>query len=110
MVVNVSDSSGEQQQVVKKVPSKALAFRFKKILQTFVTTDENGEEVETYTFEKVKDKDGYPTEVDAEYYSWSGSKIMIDQALNDFTIEDLPSPTYVTKFEGHNGKNYTKFT
>ena len=103
MVVNVSDSSGEQQQVVKKVPSKALAFRFKKILQTFVTTDENGEEVETYTFEKVKDKDGYPTEV-------SGSKIMIDQALNDFTIEDLPSPTYVTKFEGHNGKNYTKFT
>lgn len=110
MVVNVSDSSGEQQQVIKKVAGKALAFRFKKILQTFVITDENGEEAETYIFEKVKDKDGRPTEADAEYYSWSGSKIMIDQALNDFTIEDLPAPTYVTQFEGKQGKSYTKFT
>ncbi|MBQ3700831.1 MAG: hypothetical protein II886_13155 [Prevotella sp.] len=110
VLVNVSDSQGEQQQVVKKVTGKALAFRFKKILQTFVTTGTNGEEVETYTFEKVKDKEGHPTEVDAEYYSWSGSKIMIDQAINDFTIEDLPSPTYVTQFEGKQGKSYTKFT
>lgn len=110
VVVSVSDSAGEQQQIVKKVASEALAFRFKKILQTFVTTKDNGEEVETYIFEKVKDKDGAPTEADAEYYSWSGSKIMIDQAKNDFTIEDLPAPTYVTRFEGKNGKFYTKFT
>ena len=110
VIVSVSDSGGEQQQVVKRIPGKALAFRFKKILQTFTTTGEDGEESEVYTFEKEKDKDGRPTNKDAEFYSWSGSKVMIDQALNDFTIEDLPAPTYVTQFEGKNGKNYTKFT
>ncbi len=110
VVVSVQDSAGGQQSVVKSMPGKVLAFRFKKILQTFVTTDERGEESETYVFEKVKDRDGHPTEQDAEYYSWSGSKVMIDQATKDFTLEDLPSPTYVTQFEASNGKKYTKFT
>ena len=53
---------------------------------------------------------GQPTERDAEYYAFTGSKIMIDQALNDFTREDLPVPTVIQQFRGKDGKDYTKFT
>lgn len=68
----------------------------------------NGEE--SYVFEKKKDQDGNPMEEDAEYYTFSGSRIMIDQALNDFTPDDLPCPTVIQQFQGKDGKTYTKFT
>ena len=61
-------------------------------------------------FAKNRDSDGYPTEEDAEYYAFTGSKIMIDQAERDFSIEDLPCPTVIQEFEMPNGKTYTKFT
>lgn len=61
-------------------------------------------------FEKKKDQDGNPMEEDAEYYTFSGSRIMIDQALNDFTPDDLPCPTVIQQFQGKDGKTYTKFT
>ena len=103
--VQVEDSDGEEHLVEKSKPNKALAIRFKKILKTFGTDDD-----EKYVFEKKKDENGNPTEEDAEYYSFTGSKILIDQALNDFTIEDLPCPTVVQQFQGKNGQTFVKFT
>ena len=35
---------------------------------------------------------------------------MIDQALNDFSREDLPVPTVIQQVRGKDGKEYTKFT
>lgn len=108
--VSMSDSSGQMQDIPKHVPGKVLAIRFKKIIKTFVTTDFNGEEQETYQFEKTRDEKGQPTTQDAEYYTFTGSKIMIDQAMSDFSREDLPVPTIIQQFRGKGGKEYTKFT
>lgn len=105
VTVDIPDSDGNSQKVTKTVSGKVLAFRFKKILKTFVMGDD-----ERYVFEKIKDKDGNPTDADAEYYTFTGSKVMIDQALNDFTPEDLPCPTVIQQFQGKDGKTYTKFT
>lgn len=49
-------------------------------------------------------------EEDAEYYTFSGSRIMIDHVLNDFTPDDLPCPTVIQQFHSKDGKTYTKFT
>lgn len=103
--VQVEDSDGTEHLVEKSKPNKALAIRFKKILKTFGTDEE-----EKYVFEKKKDENGSPTDEDAEFYSFTGSKILIDQALNDFTIEDLPCPTVVQQFQGKNGQTFVKFT
>ena len=108
--VSMADSNGNVQEIPKQVPGKVLAIRFKKIIQTFTTTDFNGEEQEMYTFEKTKDEHGQPTSTDAEFYTFTGSKIMIDQATRDFTREDLPVPTVIQQLKGKDGKDYTKFT
>ena len=105
IMVQVENSGGGPQMVEKCRPNKALAIRFKKILRTF---EMNGEE--QYVFEKKKDENGDPTEEDAEFYSFTGSKILIDQALNDFSIEDLPCPTVVQQYRGKNGQTFVKFT
>lgn len=110
VLVSMPDSEGNTQEIQKKVPGKVLALRFKKIVQTFTTTDFNGEERETYQFEKVKDERGNPTTTDAEYYTFTGSKIMIDQAMCDFSREDLPVPTVVKQFRTKNGQTFVKFT
>lgn len=105
VMVQVENSEGSQQMVEKSSPNKALAIRFKRILRT---TEVGGDEI--YTFEKKKDEEGNPTLDDAEFYSFTGSKILIDQALNDFTIEDLPCPTVVQQYRGKNGQTFVKFT
>lgn len=105
VMVQVEKADGSPGMIEQSTPQKALAIRFKKILKTFVL---NGEE--SYVFEKKKDEDGNPTEEDAEYYSFTGSKILIDQAMNDFTIEDLPYPTIIQQFKGKNGQTFVKFT
>lgn len=105
VTVNIPDSDGINQEVTKTIPGKVLAFKFKKIIKTFVMGEE-----ENYVFEKKKDKDGNPTEIDAEYYTFTGSKVMVDQALHDFTPADLPCPTVIQQFIGKDGKTYTKFT
>lgn len=105
VMVQVETSEGGQQMVEKAKPLKALAIRFKKILKTFET-----EEGEQYIFEKRKDENGIPTQEDEEFYSFTGSKILIDQAMNDFTIEDLPCPTVIQQFKGKNGQTFVKFT
>lgn len=108
--VSMQDSEGRVQDIPKQVPGKVLALRFKKIIQTFTTTDFNGEEQETYQFEKRRDAEGQLTIEDAEFYTFTGSKIMIDQAMRDFSREDLPVPTVIQQFRGKDGKDYTKFT
>ena len=47
---------------------------------------------------------------DAEHYTFSGSKVMIDQAQNEFTREDLPSPTVIKEFFNKQRKRFYKFT
>ncbi len=110
VTVTVPDSQGINQDITKTVPGKVLAIRFKKIIKTFELRDEHGEEYEKYDFEKRKDKDGNPMLEDAEFYSFTGSKILIDQAVNDFSVADLPSPTVIQQFEGKNGQTFFKFT
>jgi len=109
VTVEVPDSEGRHQTVTKTVPDKVLALRFKKIMRSWITTEE-GEETEHYEFEKRKDKEGNPTLLDWEHYSFTGSKILIDQALNDFSHEDLPAPTIIEQFKGKNGNTFFKFT
>lgn len=105
-----TDSSGNQQEISRSVPTKALAIRFKKILKTFTTTGSDGEENESYLFQKKLDDKGQPTDIDAEFYAFTGSRIMVDQALNDFSVQDLPAPTVIRQVKGKDGKCYTKFT
>ena len=47
---------------------------------------------------------------DGEWYSFSGSKVMIDQAENDFSREDLPLVTVIREFTNKNRKRFYKFT
>jgi hypothetical protein len=87
-----------------------LAIRFKKIIKTFTTTGPDGEEEESYQFLKRLDDQGNPSDIDAEFYAFTGSRIMIDQAMNDFSPQDLPVPTVIRQVKGKDGKLYTKFT
>lgn len=45
-----------------------------------------------------------------EYYSFSGSKVMIDQAEQDFSKEDLPLATVIKEFVNKQRKIFYKFT
>jgi hypothetical protein len=108
--VREQDSSGQSQEISRQVPLKVLAIRFKKIIKTFTTTGLDGEEEETYQFQKKLDEQGSPTDIDAEFYAFTGSRIMIDQAMNDFSTQDLPVPTVIQQVKGKDGKLYTKFT
>lgn len=106
----VTGSDGVVRQERKTRPKKCLVIRYKRIIRTVVQTAVDGEEHESYTFEKEKDKDGNPTVKDAEYYSYTGSTIMIDQADKDFSKEDLPCPTVVMEQVNKMNKKFYKFT
>lgn len=108
--VNVADANGDMKLIEKEVPGKVLAIRFKKIIETVTETMKDGSERDTYKFEKERDKDGQTSIIDAEFYSFTGSKILIDQAQNDFGREDLPAPTVIQQFKGKNGQTFFKFT
>lgn len=110
VTVAVPDSSGNIQNVVKMVPEKALAIRFKKILKTEEVTDADGNVTEKYVFEKQKNQNGMPTLVDAEFYAFTGSKILISQAEQDFSHDDLPCPTVIKQIKGKGGQTFFKFT
>jgi hypothetical protein len=45
-----------------------------------------------------------------EYYSFSGSKIMIEQAMDDFSKDDLPVATVIKEFINERRKKFYKFT
>lgn len=96
--------------ITKVVAGKVLAIKFKKILETLNTEAPDGSISESYIFEKARDRDGNPTLLDAEFYAFTGSKVLIDQAQKDFSREDLPAPTVIQQFEGRNGQTFFKFT
>ena len=110
VIVQVPDGNGGTRTERLIQAKKCLVIRYKRIIHTITTYDENGEERESYEFEKALDKDGNPTARDAEYYSYTGSTVMLEQAGNDFTKEDLPCPTVITEFSNRLNKKFYKFT
>lgn len=45
-----------------------------------------------------------------EFYAWTGSQILIEQMLQEFSPEDLPAPTAIHENTNKYGKKYYKFT
>lgn len=111
VIVQVPDGNGGTKTEQQTRPKKRLAIRYKRITKTSVSVNDEGEEVETYEFEpEIDKKTGQPTGRDAEWYSYSGSSVLLDQAGSDFTKEDLPCPTVITEFTNKQGKKFLKFT
>lgn len=77
-------------------PEPCLAFRYRHAAS--VTVPENPEEDPTIVWEE------------AEHFTYSGSKVMIDQAQNEFSPDDLPSPTVIKEFFNKQRKRFYKFT
>ena len=75
-------------------PKRRIAIRYKRI-----------DHIENVDAEE-------PTYVwgDKEYYSFSGSKVMIDQAEQDFSKEALPLATVIKEFVNKQRKKFYKFT
>lgn len=102
----VEESNGTVRRIADEVPAEVLAIRYKHILRTIEDMYGN----EEYEFEKMKRRDGSESKVDAEFYSYTGSKVLIDQAKKDFGHDDLPCPTVIQEFETNTGKKFFKFT
>ncbi|MFK2681141.1 hypothetical protein ACIXT9_02455 [Bacteroides fragilis] len=45
-----------------------------------------------------------------EWYSFTGSAVLIDQALTEFTKEDLPAPTVIKIIVNKGNKKFYRFT
>ena len=88
----ISDSVIEKNEDGTAKPCLAIRYRCIKD----ITKDENGESMYNWS--------------DEEYYSFSGSRVMIDQAQNDFSHEDLPIPTVIKEFVNKQRKKFYKFT
>lgn len=74
-------------------PRRCIALRYKLIDHVEI----NGDKKEYIWQEK-------------EWYSFSGSRIMIEQAEDNFSKEDLPIATVITLYQTNKGANFTKFT
>jgi hypothetical protein len=110
VLTEVPDGNGGTKMERISRPKKCLVIRYKRIIRTVVDRTLEGEEVESYVFEKEKDKSGNQTQKDAEYYSYTGSSVMLEQVDNDFTHDDLPCPTVITEFTNKLNKKFYKFT
>ena len=111
VIVQVPDGSGGMKSEQQTRPKKRLAIRYKRIIKTIISVNDEGEEIETYEFEpEIDKKTGQRTGRDAEWYSYTGSSVLLDQAGNDFTKEDLPCPTVITEYTNKQGKKFLKFT
>jgi hypothetical protein len=102
-------SGGTRMERVER-PKKCLVIRYKRIIKTMACMNEDGEEDESYIFEKETDKNGNPTSKDAEYYSYTGSTVLIEQSQKDFSRDDLPCPTVIMEFTNKLNKKFYKFT
>ena len=80
-------------EVMKEVPKKCLAFRFRKIARL---EGEGDEAVEIWE--------------DEEHFTYTGSTVLIDQALNDFSRDELPFSTVVMELKNKFKKKFYKFT
>jgi len=74
-------------------PKQRIALRYRTIESVSGTEDEP-----VYTWN------------DTEHYVFSGSKIMIEQAEQDFSREDLPVVTVIQEYINKNRKKFYKFT
>ena len=110
VVVEARDNEGHIRQEKNFQPKKCLAIRYKKILNTITQLALDGEETEIYECEKRVDKAGRPMADDAEYYSFSGSEVMINQACCEINKEDLPCPTVIKEFRNKRNLKFYKFT
>ncbi len=110
VVVQLPDGSGGTKSEQQTRPKKRLAIRYKRIVKVNTSVGDDGEEVESYEFEQELDKNGQPTGKDAEWFSYTGSSVLLDMAGKDFLKEDLPCPTVITEFTNKQGKRFLKFT
>ena len=90
-VVQVEETAadGSTHLVSKEMPKKRLSLRY-RIIDHF---EGEGEVWQT-----------------VEHYLYTGSKILIDQALNDFCREELPFSTVVAELHNKFKKKFYKFT
>lgn len=102
----VNNSEGEPIVISSEEPAPVLAMRF-KIIENVIPGD--GEE-EFYQCRKERDKDGTLTNIDAQFYCYTGSNVLIDQAQKDFSTEDLPCPTVIREYINKNNQKYYRFT
>ncbi len=77
-------------------PKPCLAIKYEWQGETLQYTDERGR---TVLIEKGK-----------EYYSYTGSKVLIEQAQTEFSKEDLPAPTVIQVAFNKRNKKFYKFT
>ena len=110
VIVEVPDGNGGTRSEKRTRAKKCLVIRYKRIINTYIQTTLEGEEEVQYEYEKERDKDGNLTGRDAEYYSYTGSTVMLEQVDNDFTKEDLPCATVITEFANKLNKKFYKFT
>ena len=110
VIVEVPDGNGGTRSEKRTRAKKCLVIRYKRIINTYIQTTLEGEEEVQYEYEKERDKDGNLTGRDAEYYSYTGSTVMLEQVDNDFTKEDLPCATVITEFANKMNKKFYKFT
>lgn len=102
----ISDPSGETRTVEKKEAGDVLVIKF-KIIEDKLQGD--GDE-EYYICRKETGEEGRPSQKDAQYFCYTGSEVLIDQARCDFSTEDLPCPTVIREFRNKNGQKYYRFT
>jgi hypothetical protein len=110
VVTEVPDGCGGTKMERASRPKKCLVIRCKRILRTVVHRTLDGDDSESYIFEKERDKDGNLTSRDAEFYAYTGSAVMMQQVSNDFSHDDLPCPTVITEFTNRLNKKFYKFT
>ena len=110
VIVQAHDEHGETRTERQTVPKKCLIIRYKRIVRTIKTTGIDGNDTELYEYEKERDGDGNLTSRDAEYYSYTGSSVMIEQAISEFSHDDLPCPTIIKEMTNKLNKHFYKFT
>lgn len=103
----VKNDDGTYEWVESKVPARCLAIKFKRLLDYKCYYDSNGECIEKYFFEKKKDANGNPTDVDAEYYALTGSSVVMEDIENMW--DGTPCPAYIVEKSTKNGKKFIKF-
>lgn len=87
--VKETDGNGNLVEVMKEVPKKCLVFRYRRL-------DHLDGETEVWEAE--------------EHFTYTGSTVMVDQALNDFSRDELPFSTVICEFKNKFKKKFYKFT
>lgn len=89
VAVKETDAAGNTVEMMKEIPKKCLVFRYRKLARM---------DGETEVWE------------DDEHFTYTGSAVMIDQALNDFSRDELPFSTVICEFKNKFKKKFYKFT